>query len=160
MTLANTSLKATVAVHAPSSNPVTGRITRRRLEDSVTMVRDARFTAHIKLAALYAVLIVISLGVQEDDEKAANILRTNLSWTALMAVNVVWLAYHHALLPAGICLLIDALWLWRFFFLMYYNVTYAVLSASKVHVILLVQFYMVNYHGRMTLDEVKRLYRE
>ncbi len=129
------------------------------------MVRDSRFAEHIHFVPLYAALIVISLRIQEGDENAANILRTNLIWTSLMAVNVIWLACHYSLLPAGICFLIEALWLCKAYFLIFYNMAringaYAMPPTSKVYLILTPQLVMVCIHFVLTVAEVKRLYRE
>ncbi len=123
------------------------------------MVRDARFTAHVFVAAVYTVFIVISLVVHEENEKAANILRTNLIWTALMAVNVIWLAYHYALLPAGICLLISVLWLFKVY-VFEINGAFAIIPRSNVFLILNWQMVVVNVHLVLIFDEVKRLYGE
>ncbi len=123
------------------------------------MVRYARFIEHLFVAAAYAVVIVISLIMQEDDKRAANVLRSNLILTALMAVNVVWLAYH-ALLPAGICLLNDFLWLCKTYILMWYNEAYAVTPRSNVRFILDLQVLVVSTHFALALDEVISLQRE
>ncbi len=123
------------------------------------MLQDARFTAHVFVAAVYTVFIVISLLVQEVDERAANVLRSNLSWTALMAVNVIWLAYHYALLPAGICLLISVLWLFKVY-VFEINGAYAIIPRSNVFLILNWQMVVVNVHLVLIFDEVKRLYGE
>ncbi len=124
------------------------------------MVRDARFIEHIFVAAAYAVFIVISLIMQEDDERAANVLKNNLIWTALLGVNVVWLAYHYALLPAGICLLNDLLWLCKTYILMWYNEAYAITPRSNVRFILDLQVLVVSTHFALALDEVISLQRE